>query len=82
MLYLKNAELTGQVLVNGEAREQQRDFFKKCSAYVMQDDALYAFLTVRSVRCIRSPPFSWPALEGPKSSACLLCGVKSSGWFA
>jgi ABC-type multidrug transport system ATPase subunit len=46
-LYLKKADLTGHVLVNGLPKEE-RDF-KRCTAYVMQDDALYAFLTVRCV---------------------------------
>lgn len=50
MLYLKKADLTGQVLVNGLPKEE-RDF-KRCTAYVMQDDALYAFLTVRSVNYV------------------------------
>lgn len=45
MLYSKGAALSGWVLVNGQPRNDSA--FKRLSAYVMQDDVLYAFLTVK-----------------------------------
>jgi len=43
VLYSKGASLSGWVLVNGQPRNDSA--FKRVSAYVMQDDVLYAFLT-------------------------------------
>lgn len=45
VLYSKGATLSGWVLVNGRPRNDGA--FKRISAYVMQDDVLYAFLTVK-----------------------------------
>lgn len=45
MLYSKGAALSGWVLVNGRPRNDSA--FKRLSAYVTQDDVLYAFLTVK-----------------------------------
>lgn len=43
--YAKGASLSGWVLVDGQPRNDGE--FKRMSAYVMQDDVLYAFLTVK-----------------------------------
>lgn len=43
--YGKGASLSGWMLVNGQPRNDSN--FKRISAYVMQDDILYAFLTVK-----------------------------------
>lgn len=40
----KNANFTGKVYINGELRNDTE--FMKNMAYVMQEDILYAFLTV------------------------------------
>jgi ABC-type multidrug transport system ATPase subunit len=45
VLYVKNGALTGALLTNGQPRDQGR--FKRISAYVLQDDVLYGFMTVR-----------------------------------
>jgi len=44
ILYAKEASLSGLVLTNGQPRNGSD--FKRISAYVTQDDVLYAFLTV------------------------------------
>ncbi len=43
--FQKNATLTGSVSVNGKALEPR--VFARISAYIMQDDALYATMTVK-----------------------------------
>lgn len=43
--YSKGASLSGWVLLNDQPRNDGE--FKRISAYVMQDDVLYAFLTVK-----------------------------------
>lgn len=54
----KGARATGQVLVNGERREFQK--FKKLAAYVLQDDDMFAELTVEEqltyAALLRLPP--------------------------
>ena len=44
-LHCKGADLSGEILVNGEPRDEA--LFRRTSAYVQQDDVLYPYQTVR-----------------------------------